>query len=55
MLKAGTPQHLQRAALLHVGLIDENDLHTGGRQRRTVAASSAHADHHRTASTDTAP
>ena len=50
MLKAGAPQHLQRAALLRAGLVDENDLHASGRQQRT----GTHADHHRTASTDTA-
>ena len=50
MLKAGAPQHLQRPALLRAGLVDENDLHTRSRQQRTET----HADHHRTASTDTA-
>src|SRR5271157_4384844 len=50
MLKAGAPQHLQRAALLRAGLVDENDPHTRGRQQCTRT----HADHHRTASTDTA-
>lgn len=50
MLKAGAPQHLQRAALPRAGLVNENDLHTRSRQQRT----GTHADHHRTASTDTA-
>lgn len=31
VLEAGAPQHLQRAALLHAGLVDKNDLHTRGR------------------------
>ena len=50
MLKAGAPQHLQRAALLRAGLVEENDPHASGRQQRT----GTHADHHRTASTDAA-
>jgi hypothetical protein len=50
MLKAGAPQHLQRAALLCADLAGENDPHTRGRQQRT----GTHADHHRTASIDTA-
>src|SRR6266571_2197481 len=54
VLEADAPQHLQRAALLRAALAGENDLHTRGRQRCTGAARSAHADHHRSASTDAA-